>query len=186
MVVLGSALAQAQTEKGRWTVGAQVGNLSYSGSGEPFRTRQFSASLSPSAGYFLARNLVIGASVPISYSHQSSSVSGQGQAKGEVFGIGLAPFARYYFGTARLRPFVNASVGFQQFWTSSTGFNSTETNRSSTNFTSYSAGAGAAYFINNTVSLDASLNYTNYFGSASANLNGSLGLNIGFRLFFGK
>jgi len=186
MLVMGSALAQAQTEKGRWTVGAQVGNLGYSGSSEPFRSRSFSMSLSPSAGYFVAKNLVIGASVPISYSYGSNDVPNNDRSEFSGFGVGLAPFARYYVGAAKLRLFLSASVDFQQFWLSSTRFGAREAQRSNFNATNYSVGGGAAYFINNTVSLDASLNYTNYLGGSAGLPQGRLGLNIGFRLFFGK
>lgn len=195
MVFLGSALAQAQTEKGRWTVGAQVGDLSYSDTGEPFNIRNFSISMSPSAGYFVAKNLVIGASVPVSFlAYRSSAPPNSGQFKANYTSVGLAPFIRYYVGSARLRPFASASYGYTQNWIRQTDANTGREQKSNGNFSSYAVGVGVAYFINNTVSLDASLNYTNSFRAGqslfstgqSANNNGSLGLNIGFRLFFGK
>ncbi len=186
MLAVSSALAQAQTEKGRWTVGAQVGDFGYSNSNEPVKSRSFSASLSPSVGYFVAKNLAVGASLPVSYAYGSFDVTGTGRSKTDVFSVGLSPFARYYIGSAKLRPFVDASIGFQQFWISSTRFGTPETARSNSNVTNYSLGGGVAYFINNTVSLDASLNYTNGLGGSGFRQRGSANLNIGFRLFFGK
>jgi len=186
MLVVSSTLAQAQTEKGRWTVGAQVGDFGYSGSSEPVKSRSFSASLSPSVGYFVAKNLAVGASLPVSYAYDSYNFTGTGRSETDGFSVGLSPFARYYVGSANLRPFVDASIGFQQFWISSTRFGAPEAQRSNYNVTNYQVGGGAAYFINNTASLDASLNYTNGLGGSGFRQRGRANLNIGFRLFFGK
>jgi outer membrane protein len=98
--------ASAQTEKGRWTVGAQVGNFTYQK--EELDYRNISGSLTPSAGCFINNGLVIGTGIPFSFSSTKF---------GQLFGnydnlrqvgtsIGLSPFLRYYVGSAKLKPFV--------------------------------------------------------------------------------
>ena len=186
LLTLVSAGVQAQTEKGRWTAGAQVGNLRYSGNNVQYRSRNFSGSLSPSAGYFVANNLAVGVSLPVTYTRNYSIIPGNVNNDASGFNIELSPFVRYYVGSAKLRPFLNASVGFQHLWSVYKGFGTTETQRYDAGYTTYSAGGGVAYFINNTVSLDASLTYANYLGGAPNPTRSSIGLNIGFRLFFGK
>ena len=188
MLVVGSAGAQAQTEKGRWTVGAQVGSLSYSGTGEPYSIRSFSISLSPSAGYFVARNLAIGASIPVTFLAYKASFPGTTvPSKVNSLSLGLAPFIRYYIGSAKLRPFASASYGYTQVWNTTFAPRTNNDSKNSSNYSTYSVGAGVAYFVNNTVSLDASLNYGDSFGYDRTTLNrGTTSLSVGFRLFFGK
>lgn len=188
ILIMGGTLAQAQTEKGRWTVGAQVGSLSYSSSGEPYKTRNFSLSLSPSVGYFVAKNLAVGTSLPVSYLTYGSTLQGSSaRSKLNATSLGLGPFIRYYIGSAKLRPFANASYTYSYFWQNSTDASMGQESKSHFNYSSYTVGVGAAYFINNTVSLDASLNYGDTLDKNRNSLsNGSTTLNVGFRLFFGK
>lgn len=196
MLVLGASATLAQTEKGRWTVGAQVGNFSYASSGpDAFRSHSFSASLSPSAGYFVARNLVVGVAVPVSYFNYRSSFS-QPNTPGTTINstqVGLSPFVRLYFGDSKLRPFVDATAGVTRLWYTTTNLNTIDRSESTSNQLNYSGSVGLAYFINNTVSLDAALGYQrggrlNGTGILSGDQpeSGSLGLNIGFRLFLGR
>lgn len=196
MLLLGLSAALAQTEKGRWTVGASVGNLSYytSGNNRYPSSSNFSASLSPSAGYFVARNLVVGLTVPVSYfGYRSEAAGSNAVAKIRSTEVGLSPFARLYFGQGRLRPFASVAAGITRQWYMTTNLGAIPYVKSTSTGFSYSGGAGLAYFINNTVSLDASLVYqrggrANGSGLYSEGLtdSGTLGLNLGFRLFFGK
>ena len=61
LIVASLSFATAQTEKGRWTVGTDVGNLSYQ---DQNNYKTFSANLTPSAGYFLTNGLLVGTGVP--------------------------------------------------------------------------------------------------------------------------
>lgn len=191
LVAMSLSLATAQTEKGRWTVGAQVGNLSYSSRADSKTTTIL---LSPSAGYFVAKNVVIGASVPLFYSYSKSTPPVQSSFNPYELTstlIGLSPYVRVYFGDSKLRPFVNASVGYNKQWNSiKLG---TQANKADDGYVSYGISAGAAYFINNNISLDAALAYS---GGDQLNIsdffnNGltqskSIGLSVGFRLFLGR
>lgn len=195
LVTVSLSISTAQTEKGRWTVGAQVGDINYSRNPSSYRSRTFRVSLSPSAGYFVADNFVVGLTLPVDYSHyQVSVVPNSALNFAEVIStqVGLAPFARLYIGKAKLRPFVDASVGYSQQWFSSTNFNSSQETRLTGRALNYSASAGVAYFINRSLSLDASLRYSggdqlNQTGFASDySQPGTFGLNVGFRLFLGR
>ena len=199
LVAVSVSAATAQTEKGRWTVGVSVGNFNYQNRGDGYAA--FTGNLSPSAGYFIASNLVIGTGVPLSL---STSKQGQGYPyvqKSTVTGIGLSPFVRYYFGKSPLRPYVGLSYSYvrnsSQYKTqlgdvSNNGYSSTVTPT-----------VGIAYFVNRNVALNAGLNYniqTNESGyltftgqtnptpiiMSAKSENKSLSLNIGFQLFFGK
>jgi outer membrane protein len=106
--------ASAQTEKGRWTVGAQIGNFTYQ---KPAGgSRSFSGSLAPSAGYFVANGVVVGTGIPFSFSSTKL-----GQAFGNYdnlrqnqTAIGLSPFVRYYVGSAKLKPFVGLAYSYSR------------------------------------------------------------------------
>jgi outer membrane protein len=195
LVGMSLSLATAQTEKGRWTVGTEAGNLIYRN--QNFN-KTFSADLTPSAGYFLANGLLVGTGLPISFTHQTASSF---ISKYTGTGIGLSPFIRYYFGPSRLKPYAGLSYSYirvsRQYVTpggdaSGKGYS-----------TVFAPTVGLAYFINRTVALNAGLNYT----SATSDTPGlrfsgqpnptpsvimlksndkSLSLAVGFQLFFGK
>ncbi len=91
LMIASLLVATAQTEKGRWMVGADVGNLSYS---SQYEYRSFSGNFLPSVGYFVANNLVAGAGVPVSFATGSSEVR---DIRSKSTSIGLSPFVRYYY-----------------------------------------------------------------------------------------
>ena len=197
LVTVSLSIATAQTERGRWTVGAQVGNVSYRSSNSgPLSSRNTTVLLAPSGGYFIANNVAVGASLPIYYGYYRSrypTTSSFTPAEIKNTQIGLAPFIRAYIGSSKLRPFVNATVGFTQQWYSSTNFNTTNQVKNSDNFFTYGGAVGVAYFVNQNVSLDASLGYsggeqrnTADLLNGATTLPGSFGLNVGFRLFLGR
>jgi len=184
----------AQTEKRRWTVGAQVGDFYYSTQNG---YTSFSGSLSPSAGYFVANNLVVGTGVPLSLT-TNKLADPNGDVRNTSTSIGLSPYVRYYVGSHKLKPYVGlsyaysstkrrADMGYQTL--KSGGFTST-----------VSPTIGAAYFINRSVAINAGLNYIwERFnnGSTVYDVNGNLiedttftskylSLSIGFQFFLGK
>jgi outer membrane protein W len=179
----------AQTEKGRWTVGGQVGNLLYQGTTS---NQTIAVLLSPSAGYFVAKNLAVGLSVPVLYQNVTSK-SSNGDFGISFTQVGLTPFVRFYLGDAKLRPFLNASGGYN---ISRTSFSSSSqfpiTNNSpNDDFWGYSVGAGVAYFINNSLSFDGLVSYTDGRATLadlvySTTRQRTFGVSVGFRLFLGK
>lgn len=185
-MLLIAAVATAQTEKGRWTVGAQVGNVLYN---SQYGYRSFSGSIAPSAGYFVADNLAIGAGLPLSY---STSRSTDRSYRSWNTGIGLSPFVRYYFGKATLRPYGAIGYSYSRSWQHTESPNETINYRGFSS--SLSPTVGVAYFINRTVAMDAGISYvSNWYNNgfddsqpSTTSRSNYLALNIGFQLFFGK
>ncbi len=193
-VLSGFSAVMAQTEKGRWTVGARVGNFQYSTQNG---YSSFSGSLSPSAGYFVANNLLIGAGVPLSLTINKLS-SSTGNVLNKSTGIGLSPYVRYYVGSSKLKPYVGVSYTY-----------STTRQRTDMGYQTLKTGGftssviptvGIAYFINRSVALNAGLNYVwDRFDSGNQAYDASgnpiekttytskyLSLDIGFHIFLGK
>jgi outer membrane protein len=200
-LMLSHTVSTAQTEQGRWQVGTQIGSLSYVDNGSS-GSKQFSGSLLPSAGYFISKNLLLGAGLPLSLSSSRSqdigSVYGGHDAKSTITGVGIAPFVRYYIGSAKLKPFVGLSYSYvlsNANYQSYTGVKSSA--KGHTNVVT--PNLGLAYFLTQNVALTATLEYNiqsrnSYFLVTSPNkvepgpavTTKSLDFGIGFQLFFGK
>lgn len=187
----------AQTEQGRWQVGAQVGNFSYQTQNG---SKNFSGNISPSAGYFVIDNLLIGTGIPLSYSAFRFPTTIAPFVKSTSTGYGLAPFARYYFGKDKLKPYAGLSYSYsrsvnKQTQADVTGQPSERTSlASSTNLTPT---VGVAYFITNNIALNAGLNYNIQASKTEArDVNNnlvsftskwkSLSLGVGLQIFIGR
>lgn len=177
----------AQTEKGRWLVGGS-GTGSFDTDGDELR--QTIVLLTPSAGYFVARNVALGAGLPLFYSRVKFSGT---RGDGRTLTVGLSPFARLYFGQSQVKPFLQSQVGYVRTLYKSSG------TLGGGNFSDfdgqfvYGGAAGVAVFLNENSSLDLSLNYLggdqeNAFGSLllSGAMPRTLTLNVGFQLFLSE
>ena len=200
VMMLSYTLSLAQTERGRWQVGTQTGDLSYVDNGTR-GSKLFSGSLVPSAGYFIAKNLVVGAGLPLSLSSRRTqdafSVNGAYESKSTITGIGIAPFMRYYLGEAKLKPFLGLSYSYvlnRANYQSYTGVKSSEGHTSV-----ITPNLGLAYFITRNIALNATLRYnvqsqSSYFlvpspsgvDTGPAVTTKSLDFGLGFQLFLGK
>ncbi len=174
----------AQTEKGRWLVGGG-GTGYFDTSNDNFK--QTFVLLAPGAGYFVANNVTIGASLPLLHFRSKG-----GGFEGHSTTAGFTPFARFYFGKANVKPYLQGQFGFLTSTSKSSGSFGTPSSSSSGTFT-YGGAAGLAFFLNEHSSLDVSLNYTG--GSRDNETGGifvlgayprTLTLNVGFQLFLGK
>lgn len=157
-----SFAATAQTEKGSWMVGGNVGlNTAENDTRITF---------SPSGGYFFFNNFAAGANLTLDYSKIGTS---------KTTAWGLGPFTRYYIGTMNVRPFAHADVSFQSNKTANNSGSNTY------NSTQYFLGGGIAAFINRNVAIEGLLGYKH---TAIQNLNGSGGFNmrIGFQVYLSR
>lgn len=132
--------ASAQTEKGVWLAG---GNLQF---GNTLGDNSiFELQATPRAGYFLANNFALGATLGISH-YGTDGLSNTG--------IGFGPFARYYVNTSKgiLKPYFNAEVVYY----SNKVKNSTESK-----FNSFLVrpGLGLAIFVSPNIALENQLTY---------------------------
>lgn len=205
VMMMTATLSWAQTERGRWQIGTQIGDLSYVDNGTA-GTKRFSASLEPSAGYFIAKNLVIGAGVPLSLTTNrdrgAASVYSGSETKSTISGLGIAPFVRYYLGNAKLKPFLGLSYSYvlsnANYQFSTTPYSVYKsTAQGYTNV--ITPNLGLAYFVTRTVGLNATLGYRVQSQSGSflvASAGGvepspavttkSLNFSLGFQLYFGR
>ncbi len=180
-----SFFAKAQTSAGNMMLGGGV-SISSNNYGTSNDNDNSGFELSPSFGYFVKDNLVIGASVSL-----SSYRSGIGTGQSKTFGFGLGPFARFYKFTS------NEQFAF--FGTAGLSFGSTRNetgntvNYRATGITFYAA-PGFAYFFNEhwagefSFSL-LSISSSNYDNNASDRTSVNFGINsfspsIGFRYHF--
>ncbi|WP_436517421.1 outer membrane beta-barrel protein [Ekhidna sp. To15] len=158
-------IAQAQTEKGGWLIGATSSLGFNSTKFDGVSDRQTSFNIGGLGGYFLMDNLAAGLNV-------GYSSAKQGNSKGSSTLIG--PFARYYVnGTF----FVGAS-----FSAASSKFDA-GLGETKTNFTVLAFEAGYPIWIVDNVAIEPSLNYGMSSGDDITNSN-SFGLNVGFSLYF--
>ncbi|MVM35286.1 outer membrane beta-barrel protein [Spirosoma sp. HMF4905] len=182
---------KAQTEKGRWNAGVSIGSFSYQ---KYDYGNTFSGSINPTVGYFVASNLLVGTGIPVSHTSQNYSAPGYIQ-NGKTTTIGVSPFARYYVGSSKLKPYIGLAYTFSH--NNSHSENSTNTpseTNSNSNATTLTPSIGVAYFLNRNISLDAQLGYNWYSSKTTFNsVTGStptfrytnVTLGIGFNIFFG-
>lgn len=153
--------SQAQTEKGRWTIGAQVGNLSYQNQNG---IRTWSASITPSAGYFITNGLLVGTGLPVSASSSKTNDDNtpySNRYRNKSSTIGLSPFLRYFLGQSKLKPYVGLAYSY-----SKTKYDNTQTYLSGPSvsdghgkITAFVPTVGLAYFVNRNLGLIVGLNY---------------------------
>lgn len=200
LLLLAQLPLRAQTEKGRFTIGAQIANLTYQNQNGG---RTISASINPSIGYFVADGLVVGSGIPVSIANgKSTNDNSYNQFKSNSFAIGLAPFVRYYFGRNKFKPYLGVAYSYSKLTTNSshndqTGPYSYEGKGKATSFIPT---IGLAYFVSPNLGLTIGLNYNwnhqdqtlNYSTSTGpSTVTGdsdtkSVSLGIGFQLFIGK
>lgn len=178
-----------QTGKGKILIGTGS-NLGFtstssrwksdSGSGDNGSSSSFG--LSPKIGYFITDQVALGAEFQFLYSASKNS------SKSHSVIYGLGPFARYYYGNEKLKPFLGAGLGFGgDSYKSTSGNNTIKANYSIFNF---NLEGGLAYFLNDKVSADLGISYnfikekdqlnnpTNYRTSS-----GTLTIGAGFHFF---
>jgi hypothetical protein len=89
----------------------------------------------------------------------------------------FAPFGRYYFGAANIKPFLEARFGIQRFRTT------TPAGRRNvpTMPCSWAWAGGIAFFLNEHVALEPKLTYDAY---SRNNTSSSFNFNLGFQVYF--
>ncbi|GAB3247150.1 hypothetical protein GCM10027347_02550 [Larkinella harenae] len=149
--------AVAQTEKGRWLVGAQVGNVSYQKIKDN-RGHIVNVNVNPTGGYFLMDNFLVGVTVPFS-SNTISFDSPASFSGPNTRSIGIGPFVRYYVGKSAVKPYLGVDYTYNRKVGIYNNINSTDYRlKGSSN--SLAPTLGVAYFINRHILLSAGLNYT--------------------------
>lgn len=162
LVICYAVSITAQTEKGNILLGGSS-NLSLLNTKSKWKDdnddgkigNTFDFEFTPRAGYFIMDNLAIGLEFPISYSKYKDD--NDNVDKETTYAI--APFARYYLGANKIKPFFQAEIGFGGY----------KQQRDPANFPAseetyglflFQFNGGASFFINEKVALDLSLGYS--------------------------
>ncbi|MCC3155854.1 outer membrane beta-barrel protein [Hymenobacter sp. 15J16-1T3B] len=156
----------AQTERGAKLIGVSVGDLRYANY-KTRNARELSAAVYPSLGWFVHDRLALGSGLLLIYEHDKSKSDNvylgyPTRSSGHVLGIGVAPFARYYFydGTPH-KIFGQAGVELASYFSSSTynDGNRGYTSKDSGTRTGWYANVGYNYFLSPSVALEATAGY---------------------------
>ena len=133
----------AQITKGNWMVGgdAYFASKNYDSGATKDITNEIR--INPNLGYFFIDNLVGGLQTNLSFTN-----SDPGNNRTKNHSLGFAPFARYYFleSSKRINIFTEANYSFS--------FGKTQ------NWNGYGLKAGTVMFLNASVGIEFSLNYT--------------------------
>lgn len=163
--------ANAQTDRGSVMAGGSMSLHIPTGDGDDIRQSSFS--FSPTLGFFVVDNLAIGIGLPISVSRYQDD---RQRYTSRNSSVAFAPFGRYYFGAANIKPFLEARFGIEHFKTVQTGRADYTDQALFVGF-----GGGVAFFLNEHVALEPKLSYDAY---SRDNTNSAFNFNVGFQVYF--
>lgn len=185
------SFTHAQTEKGKRLIGAKtqlgigVSNHSVETADRHYLSQKnTSIVLTTFAGYFVKENLAIGGELLFSYTRTKDYDYNSTSSKTT---IAFAPFARYYFGAKKAKPFVQGAVGIGSLRSNVEYDSSSNAYEDSSTIVTYSATAGVAFFVNDNTAFDLSLGYGGISGannddSEQKGIQDSFGLNMGISI----
>lgn len=202
---LTTGIVSAQTQKGKILLGASTNfSLLGGGSGTEYLSLGFSSikydnigddadnlislNLFPKIGYFIMDNLAVGLDLNVAMASQKD---GSDDSKYVNTMLGAGPFARYYFGSSKVRPFIELNSLFGSVQTKFEGVDLDL--EYSTKLTSFGGGFGVAIPIGDKFCFDILLGYNNVtinesedsgFISSDAKVN-NIGLKLGFTALLG-
>ena len=148
------------------------------GSGDNGKTRNLA--FTPQIGRFVANNLAVGLEIPYSFNKEI-----EGENSYATSSISIVPFVRYYFGTAKIKPYLHGAIG--PGW----GRSKVELNENldpnfsfedkrNTNLFATEIGGGIAVFVNQYISIDLGLGYNSVSASDKSSNNDRKDIISGF------
>jgi hypothetical protein len=213
LCLIGATGTRAQTEKGNFLIGiathTDVGIMnpagfnpnimslnfstikykSDSGNDDGSSTKLTSINMAPRFGYFVAKNLALGADLHLGFmkvKYTESEYDYNYQDNYTLFAAG--PFIRYYIPAGKIYPFFEASAVFGSQTEKSKGSGDEDTYKTAVN--SYGGGAGIAIPIGNKVTFDTMLGYSSTsFKDKEDNQDnektilGGFGIKFGFQVY---
>ena len=171
--VLFAVSANAQTQRGYYLIGGDLGGFSLGFSdGTPFNLN-----ITPKVAWFRNDNLAIGGFVDINLSTAKGA--------GTTFNYGVGPLARYYFGAPAVNTTTTSARRSSRFFLEGTvGLQGINTSGgSSTNGLGIGIGPGLAYFINQNIALEGLLKYNKAFGFGNDGGSSLLQFGLGFQIY---
>lgn len=141
--------------------------------------RNFSFNLLPRAGYFVMDNLAVGLDLLVGYYSQKDPDDGD---KYSETTLAIGPFVRYYYPLEKCYPFVEANLGLGTYKEKGVEWDDKE------GILLFGLGVGAAKPLGENVMLDGLVGYSSITWKDEDDdkyIYSSIGLRVGFTLFFG-
>lgn len=199
--------SQAQTEKGTWMLGGNIGFSTSSSTSKSNGTTVDGPSytnfnISPMAGYFIMDRLAVG--LDLNYSSFSSTTKQKNTAGNNVdltdksSDIIVSPMVRYYYMmNDKAGLFGHLGVGFGSRSSSNQSLVNdavTTTESPSSSLFNLTVGPGFVYFLNPSIGLEASVLYSSMSSSYTptgasdkvTNASSGVSVNIGFGIYLGS
>jgi outer membrane protein len=176
----------AQTSKGSFLIGGN-GSLNFNNNnadGSSYKTSSFS--LSPTAGYFVAKNFSAGLSLPFELSRSKiTPPSSSEEFRGNTRSMGVAPFVRYYIPIKSW--FIVTEWAYGWYYTKQSSDvldqngNVSSSYEGSSHNRRYRLAVGPAFFLSPYTSIEILGNYGR-MGAESANLS-KFYVSVGFQIY---
>jgi outer membrane protein len=178
-----------QTTKGKFLLSGSS-SFGFSSTSEKWKTddndgkygSQINVSLDPMAGIFIAKGLAVGLDVQINYSRYKDDDPADINTSTT---LAAGPFARYYIGKGKIKPYGHLSFGGGKYQEKSKPVDGPDATHNY-GIMALKVGGGIGIFLNDNVSLDLGLQYYYYTSKAKENnannfktKNGEIGLNAG-------
>lgn len=148
-------------------------------------TKAWSFNLSPKLGYFVLNNLVLGTEIGLSTSRLKDKSPGYEYEYTNSL-VGLGPFARYYFPSGKVYPFLETGVTFGQLRSKWDDF------EEKTGLSGFHFGAGMGMFTGGKLGFDFSVGYQSLSYKEKENnpdnyrmVVSTLGIRVGFMVLLG-
>ena len=176
--------ASAQAVKGTIWAGGHLsaGQYNYQG----IIAKRTSTQLTPQAGVFLSKSLLVGLKMPISYNstrfEKPEQVNELKTIKGPV--LGFSPFLRKYILIRKVSPFIQADISYKLAKGERIYQQGTSEKLPLNTYFSGSAGLGITYFVSDKLSVDATidasiLNLKNAFKTLKSSGNRQFMVGVG-------
>lgn len=181
MVSLTSTIGLGDFGTDLLNLGMTTEKIKYGGSDGSASYNTFGINLLPRGGYFVMDNLAVGVDLLVSLSSEKSKSS---DYKYSETTLAIGPFGRYYFPMEKINPFVEANVGFGTWKQKYSNGSSTEDKE---NLMLFGVGAGAGKSLGDNVMIEALVGYASQTWKDQDDTKytyGSIGLKIGFTMFF--
>lgn len=191
-IVLSCNLSFAQTEKGGFIAGGNLGFSSEeieSSSNNSFEQTITSVNINPSVSYFAIDRLSLGLSLPFNYSEIEQP---QG-SKNKITSYMIGPSFRYYFNFDNFSLFPTLRYSFGKQISDGLQFNpiigQVEDVKTETSINQFTGGVGLAFFLNQNVAIEGILAYSklnrdNESEFASDLKTTNLAFNVGLQFYF--
>lgn len=181
----------SQTEKGKFMIyagtdlSAAFGKNTVKYDGHDLKSiNTTSLNIEPAFGYFVADNLSVGISLPLSFQKNGYDIY---EMKESLYGVSL--FGRYFFGENQWKPFFDAEIGYL----ASKSYSEISGSELDDLFggLAYAAGIGISSLINQHVFFDFSIGYAyadmGYSKDSELKMAVSgVGVEVGFSIILGK